>query len=205
MPSRSAAGWRFFDALLEDIARREYSVHFETFLWKEGVLGHALGRCAHRAAPRRRAGTRAGRRRWRQEDGRGCGAPQLREAGCQLEMHHPRHAAQHWRLQRPRPPQTCGDRRRVALVGGHCIVDGWLCEAQDRDNVRDTRRAAARPGGARGAVGFQRELGGGHRRAVRRRCRYSRRSQPMGDVAVARREHQARGFSAGGEDPSPHR
>jgi cardiolipin synthase len=26
---------------------------------------------------------------------------------------------------------------RVALVGGHCIVDGWLCKGQGRDNVRD--------------------------------------------------------------------
>ena len=39
----------FFDVLIERIAAAEKSVHFETFLWKEGVLGQ---RVAAPAQPR---------------------------------------------------------------------------------------------------------------------------------------------------------
>ena len=45
----------FFDVLIERIRAARQSVHFETFLWKEGALGPARGRCADRARARRRA------------------------------------------------------------------------------------------------------------------------------------------------------
>src|SRR3990170_6934996 len=32
----------FFDALLADIAAARRTIHFETFLWKEGVLGRRM-------------------------------------------------------------------------------------------------------------------------------------------------------------------
>ena len=32
----------FFDALLKDIAAARHTVHFETFLWKEGRLGQRM-------------------------------------------------------------------------------------------------------------------------------------------------------------------
>ena len=45
----------FFDVLLERIRAAERSVHFETFLWKEGVLGQ---RVADALSERARAGKR---------------------------------------------------------------------------------------------------------------------------------------------------
>ena len=43
----------FFDAVIEAIGKAEHSVHFETFLWKEGELGK---RMAAALAERARAG-----------------------------------------------------------------------------------------------------------------------------------------------------
>ena len=59
----------YFDVLIEDIGKARHSVHFETFLWEEGVLAK---RIARRAWPSvRRPGcrcaccsTRSARRRW---------------------------------------------------------------------------------------------------------------------------------------------
>ena len=45
----------FFDVLIERIGAARQSVHFETFLWKEGAAGPARGRGA---AERARAGCR---------------------------------------------------------------------------------------------------------------------------------------------------
>jgi cardiolipin synthase len=62
---------------------------------------------------------------------------QMREAGCELAMYH------------PRTLRNIGvfaerDHRKLAVldgqtawVGGHCIVDAWLGDAQDRQHVRD--------------------------------------------------------------------
>ena len=32
----------FFDALIDEIGGARHSVHFETFLWKDGVLGQRM-------------------------------------------------------------------------------------------------------------------------------------------------------------------
>lgn len=127
----------FFDALLGAIDGATRSIHFETFLWKEGELGTRLvdalvARCRAGVAVRvlvdadggKNIGTEAPRR--------------LREAGCRLHFHHPHHI---------RNIGVFNDRDhrklvvldgRIAFVGGHCIVDGWLCRSAARkDDVRD--------------------------------------------------------------------
>jgi len=126
----------FFDAMFDEIRAATRSVHFETFLWKEGVLG---ARLVDALLERRRAGVQVrvlvdadgGKKMGRQAMRR------LRDAGCRLEMHHPRHV---------RNIGVFNDRDhrklvvldgKVALVGGHCIVDGWLGKGQECDNVRD--------------------------------------------------------------------
>src|SRR6187401_400271 len=45
----------FFDALLESVRSAKHSIHFETFLWKEGVLG---GRLADALSEKARAGVK---------------------------------------------------------------------------------------------------------------------------------------------------
>jgi cardiolipin synthase len=126
----------FFDVMFEEIRAARCSVHFETFLWKEGVLGTRL---VDALVERRQAGVPV-RVLVDADGGKKMGrdaARRLREAGCRLEMHHPRHV---------RNIGVFNDRDhrklvvldgKVALVGGHCIVDSWLGDAQDRDHVRD--------------------------------------------------------------------
>jgi cardiolipin synthase len=126
----------FFDALLDDIAAARQTVHFETFLWKEGILGQ---RMADAFSARARAGVKVRL----VLDANGCKKmgkavrQQMKDAGCQLAIYHP------WRL-RNIGVLTERDHRklavldgRIAWVGGHCIVDEWLGDAQDRHHVRD--------------------------------------------------------------------
>jgi cardiolipin synthase len=126
----------FFDALLGEIEAAKRSVHFETFLWKEGRLGERL---ADALAGRARAGVNVrvlldanGSRRMGKDAER-----RLRDSGCKLAKFHP------WR------PWNIGvfnerDHRkiavidgRVAFVGGHCIVDEWLGNAEDECHFGD--------------------------------------------------------------------
>ena len=126
----------FFDVLLQRIRAAHHSVHFETYLWKDGVLGQ---RVADALAERARAGTqvrilldatgannvgKAARR-------------QMEEAGCRVVL---------FRATALRNLGVLNDRDhrklvvidgREAFVGGHCIVDSWLGDAQDGEHFGD--------------------------------------------------------------------
>jgi len=126
----------FFDALLEDISAARRTIHFETFLWKEGVLGQRMADAFSRQA-------RAGLKVRLVLDATGCkkmgdGARrQMREAGCELAIYHPR-TLKHLGVIPERDHRKLAILDgRIAWVGGHCIVDEWLGEAQDRHHVRD--------------------------------------------------------------------
>jgi cardiolipin synthase len=95
----------FFDVLLQQIRSAQKSVHFETFLWKEGVLGQRVADALSEQA-------RAGKQVRVLLDATGskevgkAARRQMEEAGCRV-------------------------------VGGHCIVDSWLGNAQDREHFGD--------------------------------------------------------------------
>jgi cardiolipin synthase len=126
----------FFDVMLEEIKAATGSVHFETFLWKEGVLGRRL---VDALAERSRAGVPVrvlvdadGGKAMGREAGR-----MLTEAGCKFKMHHPRHVRNIGVFNERDHRKLVVLDGHVALVGGHCIVDSWLEDAQDCDHVRD--------------------------------------------------------------------
>jgi cardiolipin synthase len=126
----------FFDVMFAEIRAATRSIHFETFLWKEGRLGQQL---VDALVERRRAGVTV-RVLVDGDGGKKMGEHverQLRAAGCRFAVHHPRH----WRNvgvlnERDHRKLVVLD-GRVALVGGHCIVDSWLGDAEDADHVRD--------------------------------------------------------------------
>jgi cardiolipin synthase len=61
----------------------------------------------------------------------------MREAGCRLALYHPRTLKNIGVInERDHRKITVVD-GRVAFIGGHCIVDDWLGEAQDSKHVRD--------------------------------------------------------------------
>ena len=126
----------YFDVLLEAMRSAACSLHFETFLWKEGELGR---RVADALCERARAGVQVrvlldatGTKKMGKTIER-----ELAAAGCKVVKYHPR---------RPRNIGVINHRDhrkivvidgRTAFVGGHCIVDEWLGNAQDRQHVRD--------------------------------------------------------------------
>jgi len=126
----------FFDALLGEIDSAERSVHLETFLWKEGALGDRLARAL---AGRARAGVTVrvlldanGCRRMGKDAER-----RLLDSGCELAKFHPWRP---WNIgvfdERDHRKITVVD-GRVAFVGGHCIVDEWLGNAEDERHYGD--------------------------------------------------------------------
>ena len=126
----------FFDVLIGEISAAKHSVHFESFLWKEGVLG---ARVADALSGRARAGVdvrvlldATGSKKMGESAER-----QLRESGCRLVKFH------RWHIRNIGVMNERDHRKlvvvdgRVALVGGHCIVDTWLGNAEDKDHVAD--------------------------------------------------------------------
>ena len=126
----------FYDALIARIAAARRSVHFETFLWKDGKLGRRL---ADALIERARADV-AVRVLLDAQGSKDAGKDvvrQMREAGCNVKFFHK------WAL------SNIGvfndrDHRKIAVidgteafVGGHCIVDSWLGDAEDGEHFAD--------------------------------------------------------------------
>ena len=126
----------FFDVLIGRIQAAQASVHFENFLWKEGALGRRL---ADALIDRARAGVEV-RVLLDAEGSRDAGAvvvQQMRDAGCRVVFFHAR---------RLRNIGVFNDRDhrklvvvdgREAFVGGHCIVDHGLGDAEDGKHYGD--------------------------------------------------------------------
>jgi cardiolipin synthase len=126
----------FFDALLADIEAARRTVHFETFLWKDGRLGR---RMAEAFAKKAREGVKVrlvldaqGTRKMGEEV-----REQMCAAGCELAIYHPRTLRNIGMVFERDHRKLCILDGRIAWVGGHCVVDAWLGNAQDRQHVRD--------------------------------------------------------------------
>jgi cardiolipin synthase len=126
----------FFDVLIDAISAAERSVHFETFLWQEGTLGQRL---ADALSTRARAGVTVrvlldatGTRKMGESVER-----QLKESGCKFEKFH------EWSVLNIGVMNERDHRKlvvidgRIAFLGGHCIVDNWLGNAEDQEHFAD--------------------------------------------------------------------
>ena len=126
----------FFDALIEEIDKARSSVHFETFLWKEGKVG---ARLAEALIARVRAGVDV--RVLLDDNGtRKMGKhveQQLVQAGCKLRKFHRTNLANIGVLNERDHRKLAIIDGRVAFVGGHCIVDSWLAEEGAKERVMD--------------------------------------------------------------------
>ncbi len=126
----------FFDVLLERIRSAQMSVHFETFLWKEGALGQ---RMADALSERARAGKQV-RVLLDAEGSKEVGKAsvrQMEDAGCRVVFFHEK-------VWRNIGVLNDRDHRKIvvidgreAFVGGHCIVDSWLGDAEDSEHFAD--------------------------------------------------------------------
>jgi cardiolipin synthase A/B len=127
---------RYFDHLLEDIRTAQRSVHFETFLWKEGRLGSRL---AEALTERSRAGVCVrvlvdanGSKNIGEETRR-----RLQASGCEFAAYHPGRLRSIGRLNNRDHRKLAVIDGRLAYVGGHCVVDTWLGDAEDEHHFRD--------------------------------------------------------------------
>ena len=126
----------YFEVLLAEIRSAKRSVHFDVYLWKEGVLGQ---RVADALSERARAGLQVrvlldalGTRKMGKAAQR-----QMKDAGCKVVKF------RHWHIRNIGVMNERDHRKlvvldgRVALLGGHCIVDTWLGDAQDKEHFAD--------------------------------------------------------------------
>jgi cardiolipin synthase len=127
---------RFFDVLIEEIDGARHSVHFETFLWKHGVLAQRLADALCRRA---RAGVQV-RLMLDANGSRGIGDAverQLKDGGCHLSYFH-RTRIRHIGVFNNRTHRKiCIVDGRVGFAGGHCVVDEWLGDAEDGQHFAD--------------------------------------------------------------------
>ncbi len=126
----------FFDVLIDEISKATRTVHFETFLWKAGALERRL---VDALVERGRAGVTV-RVLVDADGGKNMGRDVEREltaAGCKFVLHHPKRWTNIGVLNERDHRKLVVLDGRVALVGGHCIVDTWLGDAEDREHVRD--------------------------------------------------------------------
>ena len=127
---------RFFDVLLEHIGQAEQSIHFETFLWKDGELGQRL---TNTLAAQARVGRQV-RVLLDAQGSKGVGrATQeaLRSAGCKLVFYHPKSLRNIGVFNDRDHRKLVVIDGKVAFVGGHCIVDEWLGDAEDGVHYAD--------------------------------------------------------------------
>ncbi|RCW69360.1 phospholipase D-like domain-containing protein [Pseudorhodoferax soli] len=126
----------FFDVVLDSISAAKQTVHFETFLWKQGALGQRL---AEALSAKARGGCKV--RVMLDADGsKDAGKAtiaQMREAGCRVEFFHKRAFVNIGVLNDRTHRKMLIIDGREAFVGGHCIVDSWLGDAQDKEHYAD--------------------------------------------------------------------
>jgi len=126
----------YFDVLLQEIRRAKRTLHFETFLWTDGVLGQ---RMAQALSERARAGVTVRVLL----DAVGCKKigkaveSGMKEAGCRVVKFHRRNIRNIGVINERDHRKLVVVDGRVGFVGGHCIVDSWLGSAQDKDHFAD--------------------------------------------------------------------
>ena len=126
----------YFDVLLEEIRLATRTVHFETFLWTEGVLGQRL---AQALSERGRAGVKVrvlldatGTKKMGK-----AAEQQMKGAGCRVVKFHHRHIRNIGVMNERDHRKLVVIDGSVGFVGGHCIVDSWLGDAEDNEHFAD--------------------------------------------------------------------
>ena len=126
----------FWDELFATLESAQASIHFETFLSKEGKLTRRLAEILTRKA---REGVvvrvtldGSGGRHFGEESIR-----QMEEAGCKVLRYHPVAVRHVGRLNSRTHRKMAIVDGRIGFVGGHCLVDTWLGNGDKPDSFRD--------------------------------------------------------------------
>lgn len=126
----------YFDALLDAIGQAKRSVHFETFLWADGVASErvitALIEAAARNVQVRILTDAVGSRGLTSAS-----ADRLRKAGCEFHRFHRYRFENFGRFNVRDHRKILIIDGRIAIVGGHCVTDNWLKDGDLLSRIRD--------------------------------------------------------------------
>lgn len=127
---------KFWDVLIERIGMAKKSIHYETFLWKEGKLGQRMAKAlAERAkdgvAVRIQLDANGSAKMGEKE------RDMIRKAGGQLVFFHEKKLRNIGVLNDRTHRKILVIDGKEAFVGGHCVVDEWLGDAEDNKCFAD--------------------------------------------------------------------
>jgi cardiolipin synthase len=126
----------YFDTIFREMEAARETIDLETFLCKRGDV---TKRVAAVLAKKAREGVRV-RIMLDARGGKNFGKDEmktLREAGCTVTMYHPFRLSNLGRLNNRDHRKILVVDGRVGFVGGHCLVDTWLGDAEDKKHFRD--------------------------------------------------------------------
>lgn len=126
----------FWDVLIERVGKARNTVHYETFLWKEGKLGK---RMAKALAERAKDGVKV-RIMLDAVGSKGIGDGELEmmeQAGAKVVFFHEKKLRNIGVLNDRTHRKMLVIDGREAFVGGHCVVDEWLGDAEDGKHFGD--------------------------------------------------------------------
>jgi len=127
---------KFWDVLEERIGMAKKSIHYETFLWKEGKLGR---RMAKAFAERAKEGVQV-RIMLDANGSGGIGKSEvatMEKAGVNVHFFHRKVLRNIGVLNDRTHRKMLIIDGREAFVGGHCVVDEWLGDAEDHEHYGD--------------------------------------------------------------------
>jgi cardiolipin synthase len=134
----------YFDSLFRDVAAAKATITIETFLCKQGEvtrkLTDLLEKKAREGVTVRVLVDGSGGKNYGRDD-----VKRLRAAGCSMRKFHPFRLSNLGRLNQRTHRKLAVIDGRIGYVGGHCLVDSWLGNAEDKKHFRDISARAEGP------------------------------------------------------------
>lgn len=126
----------FFEWLFRDLEQAKHTVNFETFLTKRGTLTHRITEILCKKSLEgvevRMMLDGTGGKHFGHTD-----LKALRKAGVKVRKYHPIRLSNLGILNNRDHRKLCVIDGRIGYVGGHCFVDTWLGDAEDKKHFRD--------------------------------------------------------------------
>ena len=126
----------FWEAVFRDIEQAKETIHYETFLSKEGELTRRMSQTLCRKAKegldvRVMLDGSGGKHFGKQ------GLADMCDAGIKVHHYHPIKISNLGNLNNRDHRKIFIIDGRIGYVGGHCLVDSWLGDAEDKKHFRD--------------------------------------------------------------------
>lgn len=126
-----------WDRVFEDIAAAKETINYETFLCKEGELTRRMAEALAAKAREKNVQVRvlldgSGGKKFGKKQ-----LAMLKEAGAKIRKYHPMRLSNIGLINNRDHRKIFVIDGRIAWVGGHCLTDNWLGDAQDKQHFRD--------------------------------------------------------------------